>query len=494
MAPRPELGSNHPPLWVMHYCFGQVESPKTIVTTFLFSFLDTKGKIFKVVLFIGKFILLLMLLYVTISIQDVMTSALELLSGKAACDLLKDNVLGAHPVVWPMIGMVVTIILQSSSVSFSIVSSMLSAQLLDTQSAILTLMEVIMGMAVSNASVAVIQAAHKKKFSRVIAAATVHVIYILLTVLILFILETSTGALYHLTSLIVDSFQMKSGMNDFDLIKVIIKPLTTRIIQVDNSVISAIATRDAAARSMSMIKVWHKKNTMGANCPPGGDCWEKCNNFNLFLSFIGVHLFVTYEGHDINVGIFLFLICLICLLAGFKLFDVVLDSMLKGQVTKVIKAVNEIWVNFFLPGVDVISLERTYPLFLGSDLGTAGLSILYALACPGETQAKSFSYLFDICVWYIIPCVRFSIWLAKGLGEKIAKYRWFGLIVLFVFFLFYPAIVFWPASAGWKVWVGVGACAIVLSMAHVIYCLFNVIEQLLVTLSLGRCCCSAPSP
>uniref|UniRef100_A0A8C5HS61 Uncharacterized protein n=1 Tax=Gouania willdenowi TaxID=441366 RepID=A0A8C5HS61_GOUWI len=454
--------------------------------------LDTKGKIFKVVLFIGKFILLLMLLYVTISIQDVMTSALELLSGKAACDLLKDNVLGAHPVVWPMIGMVVTIILQSSSVSFSIVSSMLSAQLLDTQSAILTLMEVIMGMAVSNASVAVIQAAHKKKFSRVIAAATVHVIYILLTVLILFILETSTGALYHLTSLIVDSFQMKSGMNDFDLIKVIIKPLTTRIIQVDNSVISAIATRDAAARSMSMIKVWHKKNTVG----------EQKDNFNLFLSFIGVHLFVTYEGHDINVGIFLFLICLICLLAGFKLFDVVLDSMLKGQVTKVIKAVlstgttlrenlKRIWVNFFLPGVDVISLERTYPLFLGSDLGTAGLSILYALACPGETQAKSFSYLFDICVWYIIPCVRFSIWLAKGLGEKIAKYRWFGLIVLFVFFLFYPAIVFWPASAGWKVWVGVGACAIVLSMAHVIYCLFN---QLLVTLSLGRCCCSAPSP
>lgn len=43
----------------------------------------------------------------------------------------------------------------------------------------------------------------------------------------------------------------------------------------------------------------------------------------------------------------------------------------------------------FLSGIGVISLERAYPLTLGSNIGTTTTSILAAMASPGETLENS---------------------------------------------------------------------------------------------------------
>lgn len=48
-----------------------------------------------------------------------------------------------------------------------------------------------------------------------------------------------------------------------------------------------------------------------------------------------------------------------------------------------------IWSTFFQPGIGVISLERAYPLTLGSNIGTTTTAILAAMASPGETLANS---------------------------------------------------------------------------------------------------------
>lgn len=40
-------------------------------------------------------------------------------------------------------------------------------------------------------------------------------------------------------------------------------------------------------------------------------------------------------------------------------------------------------------GIGVISLERAYPLTLGSNIGTTTTAILAAMASPGETLANS---------------------------------------------------------------------------------------------------------
>lgn len=41
------------------------------------------------------------------------------------------------------------------------------------------------------------------------------------------------------------------------------------------------------------------------------------------------------------------------------------------------------------PGIGVISIERAYPLTLGSNIGTTTTAILAAMASPGETLANS---------------------------------------------------------------------------------------------------------
>lgn len=45
-------------------------------------------------------------------------------------------------------------------------------------------------------------------------------------------------------------------------------------------------------------------------------------------------------------------------------------------------------------GIGVISIERAYPLTLGSNIGTTTTAILAALASPGETLANSLQVSF----------------------------------------------------------------------------------------------------
>lgn len=47
--------------------------------------------------------------------------------------------------------------------------------------------------------------------------------------------------------------------------------------------------------------------------------------------------------------------------------------------------------------------------------------------------------------------------MARILGERTAKYRWFAVLYLLLCFLLLPALVFGLSLAGWQVMVGVGA-------------------------------------
>lgn len=148
----------------------------------------------------------------------------------------------------------------------------------------------------------------------------------------------------------------------------------------------------------------------------------------------------------------------------------------------------------------MISLERAYPLTLGSNIGTTTTAILAALASPGDKLASSFQvqsaqgmaglcgvtrqdrgwgeahmpslmempslqialchFFFNISgilLWYPLPFTRLPIRMAKALGERTAKYRWFAVLYLITCFLLLPSLVFGISMAGWRVLVGVGA-------------------------------------
>lgn len=109
-----------------------------------------------------------------------------------------------------------------------------------------------------------------------------------------------------------------------------------------------------------------------------------------------------------------------------------------------------------LVGVGVISLERVYPLTLGSNIGTTTTSVIAALAASTEqlryTLQISLCHFFfnvtGIVLFYPIPFTRFPIPMAKFLGETTAKYRWFSIAYLILMFFVTPAVVLGLSLAG----------------------------------------------
>ncbi|XP_061636369.1 solute carrier family 34 member 2b [Phyllopteryx taeniolatus] len=478
--------------------------------------LDTKGKIMRVVTGIVKLALLLGLLYLFICSLDVLSSAFQLVGGKAAGDIFKENVILSNPIAGLVIGVLVTVLVQSSSTSSSIVVSMVSAGLLEVRSAVPIIMGANIGTSVTNTIVAMMQAGNRNEFRRAFAGATVHDFFNWLSVLILLPLEVATGVLEKLTHLIIQSFHIQSGEDAPDLLKIITEPLTESIIELDKSVITGIATGQEDARNKSLIKIWCKKKTNTTfwnatvdHCPVGAVCWEegdqmwteKNTTLTHYLEKCS-HIFVNANLSDLAVGLILLGMSLFILCSCLILIVKLLNSMLKGQVAIVIKKVLNTdfpfpfaWVTGYiailvgagmtfivqsssvftsaitpLVGIGVISLERAYPLTLGSNIGTTTTAILAAMASPGETLANSlqialchfFFNIMGILLWYPIPFTRIPIRLARGLGNHTAQYRWFAALYLVLCFLVLPLAIFGLSVAGWQVLLGVGVPVIVL--------------------------------
>ncbi|XP_061095081.1 solute carrier family 34 member 2b [Conger conger] len=487
--------------------------------------LDGRGKVLRVVTSLGKFALLVGFLYMFVCSLDVLSSAFQLVGGKAAGDIFQDNAVLSNPVAGLVIGVMVTVLVQSSSTSSSIIVSMVSSGLLEVQSAVPIIMGANIGTSVTNTIVAMMQAGDRNEFRRAFGGATVHDFFNWLSVLVLLPLEVATGVLYKLTKVMIDSFQIESGENAPDLLNVITDPLTDSIIQLDKSVINQIATGDPEARNKSLIKIWCKTETNlvlknvtvpgPENCTSAALCWVE-GNVTWTLKNVSVtenlekcqHIFVNASLPDLAVGLILLALSLLVLCTCLILIVKLLNSMLQGQVAVVIKKILNTdfpfpfgWVTGYLAilvgagmtfivqsssvftsaitplvGIGVISIERAYPLTLGSNIGTTTTAILAAMASPGETLANSlqialchfFFNIAGILLWYPIPFTRVPIRLAKALGNKTANYRWFAVLYLVLCFLVMPLTVFGLSLAGWQVLVAVGVPVVALVVAVVV--------------------------
>ena len=200
---------------------------------------------------------------------------------------------------------------------------------------------------------------------------------------------------------------------------------------------------------------------------------------------------VSTEGgwSDTTVGVILLLIALFILCVCLVCIVKILHSLLRGQMAILIrKFVNanfpgccgyftgylailigagmtvlvqssSIFTSSITPlvGMGVISLERMYPLTLGSNIGTTATGILAAFA-QDEDRIKhalqiALCHLFfnisGILIFYPIPKFRPPINGAKFLGSQTAKYRWFALVYLLFLFFLIPAAGFGLSVVSW---------------------------------------------
>ncbi|XP_064651218.1 sodium-dependent phosphate transport protein 2B-like [Lineus longissimus] len=487
--------------------------------------LSCRGKCVRILWnYISKPILLIGALYLFICSLDILSSAFRLLGGKAAGQTFANNEILQNPVAGLMVGVLATVLLQSSSTTSSIIISMVAGKVMYVRTAIPIIMGANIGTSVTNTIVSMGHVSDVDEFRRAFGGATVHDMFNWLSVIVFLPLEVVSHYLEYLTDAIVESMPLESYTSGKqDLLKAITKPLTALVISVDSDKITDIAT-NGEATDINLIKIWCKSNTtyvMGnvtySNVTGigGENVTSSYVVEELVAKKVGVvkcvNMFMDVAGvwSDEVIGAILLVLALLVLCSCLVIVVKILNSILKGSIANALKK----FVNADLPGklswltgylaiivgagltilvqsssvftstltplvgVGVLQLDRMYPLTLGSNIGTTATGMLASLAASGDTLKDSlqvaFCHLFfnisGIILWYPIPFMRQApIKLAMLLGNKTAKYRWFAVFYLFIMFFVAPATVFGLSLAGWYVLLAVAGPLVLLFMIIVL--------------------------
>jgi solute carrier family 34 (sodium-dependent phosphate cotransporter) len=138
-----------------------------------------------------------------------------------------------------------------------------------------------------------------------------------------------------------------------------------------------------------------------------------------------------------------------------------------------------------LVGMGVISVNRMYPLCLGSNLGTTTTAIIAALTASPQmlkyTMQISLCHFFfnltGIALFYPLPFMRWPLPLCKKLGKTTAEYRWFAFVYLILSFILIPAFVLGLSVADDKGYVLLGLGAPILAILFIVV-IINVIQNM----------------
>ncbi|PNJ09718.1 SLC34A3 isoform 2 [Pongo abelii] len=437
-------------------------------------------------------------LYFFICSLDVLSSAFQLLGSKVAGDIFKDNVVLSNPVAGLVIGVLVTALVQSSSTSSSIVVSMVAAKLLTVRASVPIIMGVNVGTSITSTLVSMAQSGDRDEFQRAFSGSAVHGIFNWLTVLVLLPLESATALLERLSELALGAASLTPGAQAPDILKVLTQPLTHLIVQLDSDMIMSSATGNAT--NSSLIKHWcgttgQPTHENSSDCGAFSPCTER-NSTAPADRLPCRHLFVGTELTDLAVGCILLAGSLLVLCGCLVLIVKLLNSVLRGRVAQAVRTVINAdfpfplgWLGGYLAllagagltfalqsssvftaavvplmGVGVISLDRAYPLLLGSNIGTTTTALLAALASPADRMLSAlqvalihfFFNLAGILLWYLVPALRLPIPLARHFGVVTARYRWVAGVYLLLGFLLLPLAAFGLSLAGGTVLAAVG--------------------------------------
>ncbi len=384
------------------------------------------------------------------------------------------------------------------------------------------------GTTVTNTIVSLGQSVDRDQFRRAFAAATVHDMFNFLTVLIFLPVEAITGYLYRLSDVLMDAFNLKKQADlKQDYLKKITKVFTDKVIKIDKNLIKKIAQAKTEQErnkyeEQSMIQEFCEKSqhtvTYLANVSVSQSNTFKLVNKTKTVSVKDVPCEFLFHGTSLSdsaVGGILLLLSILVLCVCLVLIVKLLHSMFKGRLANMTRKVvntdfpspfgfltgyvaiafgaaltflvqsSSIFTSTMTPlvGVGVISLDRMYPLTLGSNIGTTTTAILASFAADSSkiryTLQIALCHLFfnisGILVWYPIPVMRnIPIKMAKSLGNTTSKYRWFAVTYIFVLFFIIPGAVFGLSLASPYVLLGVG---LPLLLFVVIIIIVNVLQN-----------------
>lgn len=397
----------------------------------------------------------LVLLYCFLFGLDLLAISAKVLSGCTAGSLFGND---KNPLAALVVGILCTVLIQSSSTTTSIIVSLVGSDTIGIKSAIYMVMGANIGTSVTNTIVVLGHLGDGDELERAFAGATVHDIFNLLSATILFIIELVTQYLYYLTKAMLPS-NVRKGKHWEGPIKQIVAPLVDRIIIANSAIIKHVASGGSCsdfyptkcADSVESYK----------SCQTGLiGCSSTTNRCPLFFQDKA-----TQKDDEVSGGV-CFFIALVILIVCLLFLVTILQRMLMGMSTRIIyKATNingylamvvgcgitmlvqssSITTSVLVPfvGMGIIRLEQMYPLTLGANLGTTTTALMASMVSEKvEALQIALCHLFfnvsGILIWYPIPFMRkVPLNVAKALGKMTRIWRGFPIVyIITVFFLF----------------------------------------------------------
>lgn len=423
-------------------------------------------------------IVTLFFLYFFLFGLELLGSAAKVMGGCTAGQLFGDE---TNPIASLMVGILATVLLQSSSTTTSIVVSLVgSDNAISVNQGIYMIMGANIGTSVTNTIVAMGQMGDGDQLERAFAGATVHDLFNFLSVIILLPVEVITHYLAALTSAMVAGYSTGSGDKWEGPIKKIVSPLGKLVIIPNKSVIKGVA-QGKTCDSYYPINCTNFDEPTYKTCKTGLISCDK--KTNLCPAFFDSKASITDDQVSGGVCFFLAIFILFVCLAGLV---TILQKMLLGVSTRIVyKATNmngylgmligagitvivqssSITTSALTPlvGIGVLRLEQMYPLTLGANIGTTITAIMAALVADGsEALQVALAHLFfnltGILIWYPIPFMRrVPLYGARQLGKATRLWRGFPIVYILIIFGLVPvallglSALFEQHTKGWTV-------------------------------------------
>jgi solute carrier family 34 (sodium-dependent phosphate cotransporter) len=322
------------------------------------------------------------------------------LFGKDFARLLVEQT--SNPFVGLFAGILGTTLVQSSSTTTSLTVALVGAGALTVDGAIPIIMGANIGTSVTNTLVSLGHVTRRAEFERAFAASTVHDLFNVLTVAVLFPLELATGVLARASVALATALEGIGGLQVADPLKTVIRPISSMIVDLTGR--SAIAT---ALIALALLFVALKllvdllKAIMSARA-------ERVLHKTLFRSPIAA------------------------ITAGMMMTVMVQSSSITTSVM------------IPLVAAGLVRLEQAFPFTVGANLGTTVTALVAALS-TGSVAAVTVAFthmLFNIAGTLLVyvppPIRRIPLALARALGRLTARNRLFAVGYIVVFFFIVP--------------------------------------------------------
>ena len=425
-------------------------------------------------------ILMLVCLYCFGLGLDFLGSGAKVMTSCSAGELFAHN---ANPVSAVMIGLLTTVLIQSSSTTTSIIVSLVGADnnVVGVQQGIYMIMGANIGTTVTNTIVSLGHFSDPEQLGDAFAGATIHDLFNFMSVAVLFPIEVCTGYLFEFTKVLVRGANTHAGDAWEGPAKKLISPLAARILIANKKVINAVAGGGDCS------------DFYPVECAdPDHPTYKTCTHVGLIACDKNTGLCPAFFSSDAGrfedqvAGFVVFFIGLFIIFTSLFALAFLIQQLLLGISLRVIHkatAINNYFLifigagitmliqssstttSFLTPvvGVGALRLEQMFAFTIGANVGTTITSVLAALVTDGNDalQVALAHLLFNVTgmmIWYPIPAVRqIPLEAARRLGKAAKTWRGTTLVYLAVMFFLVPGMflglsaIFETGTTAWTV-------------------------------------------